>query len=134
MRGYNRAFVTQKEKDARKAVALNGSLLPGALSPSQQAIAAGLKSLREVSQMVGKPVRTLYNWYENYPNLFDITLLGCVAKLHQHMNDEEKVAEIRREALNDAAGAIRAATDTPYANVYQVRAYEQAAEIVDLME
>jgi phosphotransferase system IIB component len=82
----------------------------------------------------GGKERTLYDMYNNHPKRFDVTLLGCVAKLHQHMNDEEKVAEIRREALNDAAGAIRAATDTPYANVYQVRAYEQAAEIVDLME
>jgi phosphotransferase system IIB component len=104
------------------------------LSASREAKAAGLRGVREMAKLIGRPERTIYNWYDNYPKQFDITLLGCVAKLHQHMNDEEKVAEIRREALNDAAGAIRAATDTPYANVYQVRAYEQAAEIVDLME
>ena len=47
------------------------------MTPSQQAKAAGLKSIKEVSDMIGRPPQTLYNWNKNYPALFAAVLIGC---------------------------------------------------------
>jgi hypothetical protein len=57
------------------------------MTPSKQAKAAGLKSLRQVSQMQGykqdgRPVvseQTLTNWHRNKPLLFKTVIAGCVA-------------------------------------------------------
>ena len=47
------------------------------MTPSQQAKAAGLKSIKEVSDMTGRPPQTLYNWHKHYPTLFAAVLIGC---------------------------------------------------------
>lgn len=54
------------------------SKTPEQATPSQQAKASGLKSLEQMSQMVGKPTETLRNWHRDSPELFRILLAGCV--------------------------------------------------------
>ena len=49
------------------------------MTPSKQAKEAGLKSLKQVSVMTGKPVTTLHNWHKDSPRLFKIVLIGCAA-------------------------------------------------------
>ena len=49
------------------------------MTPSKQAKDAGLKSLKQVSEMTGKPVTTLHNWHKDSPQLFRIVLIGCAA-------------------------------------------------------
>lgn len=49
------------------------------MTPSQQAKAAGLKSLAQVAKMAGRSDRTLTNWHRNYPELFRVVIAGCVA-------------------------------------------------------
>lgn len=49
------------------------------MTPSQQAKAAGLKSLAVVAEMTGQSVQTLSNWAKNKPELFQIVLAGCKA-------------------------------------------------------
>lgn len=51
------------------------------MTPSQQAKAEGLKSLSQVSEMTGQSLQTLSNWAKNKPELFNIVLLGCKAKI-----------------------------------------------------
>lgn len=60
------------------------------MTPSQQAKAAGLKSLSQVRDMLGtsesgQPIvslQTLINWHKNKPKLFNAVILGC-AKVKQ---------------------------------------------------
>lgn len=47
------------------------------MTPSQQAKAAGLKSLLQVSEMTGQSMQTLSNWAKNKPKLFMVVLHGC---------------------------------------------------------
>ena len=44
--------------------------------PSDQAKAAGLKSLAQVSKLTGTSVQTLINWDKNKPLLFAVVLAG----------------------------------------------------------
>lgn len=61
------------------------------MTPSQQAKAAGLKSLSQVSDMLGtnkngRPMvslQTLNNWHKSKPLLFAAVLAGCAAKVKQ---------------------------------------------------
>jgi hypothetical protein len=53
------------------------------MTPSQQAKAAGLKSLEQMAQMAGKPTETLRNWHRENPELFRILLAGCVLEIAQ---------------------------------------------------
>lgn len=50
-------------------------------TPSQQAKAAGLKSLTQVSQITGVSLNTLTNWHRDKSELFRVVLLGCIAEL-----------------------------------------------------
>ena len=52
------------------------------MKPSEQCKAAGLKSLVALSEMSGESVQTLNNWYKNKPRLFELVLMGAVAKKH----------------------------------------------------
>ena len=52
------------------------------MTPSQQAKAAGLKSLLLVSEITGVSIQTLSNWAKDKPELFRIVLLGVVADLN----------------------------------------------------
>lgn len=50
------------------------------MKPSQQAKAAGLKSLAEVTRMTGVSKDTLNNWSKHKPELFSIVIKGCAAE------------------------------------------------------
>lgn len=51
------------------------------VTASKQAKELGLKSLKQVSEMINKSPQTLINWYKNEPEHFEVVLLGCAAKL-----------------------------------------------------
>jgi hypothetical protein len=48
------------------------------MTASEQAKAAGLKSLAEVADMVRKPTQTLRNWHRDSPELFAVVVAGAV--------------------------------------------------------
>lgn len=50
------------------------------MTPSKQAKGLGLKSLTQVSELTGQSLQTLTNWFNDKPELFEVVLLGCVAK------------------------------------------------------
>ena len=41
---------------------------------------AGLKNLKELSELTGRSVNTLRNYSDNFPGLFEIILLGAAEK------------------------------------------------------
>lgn len=47
------------------------------MSASEYAKSAGLKSLKEASDITGVSFQTLHNWYHNKPDLFRAVVLGC---------------------------------------------------------
>lgn len=49
------------------------------MTASEEAKAAGLKSLSEVSEMTKTSLQTLINWYNNKPELFAVVVAGCAA-------------------------------------------------------
>ena len=49
------------------------------MTPSEQAKAAGLKSLAEVTRLTGVSKETLTNWCKHKQRLFAIVLKGCLA-------------------------------------------------------
>jgi hypothetical protein len=51
----------------------------GVMTPSQQAKAAGLSSLAEVSRMTGQSPQTLNNWSRRKPDLFQVVIAGCAS-------------------------------------------------------
>jgi hypothetical protein len=51
------------------------------MTASKQAKALGLKSLTQVSELTGQSLQTLTNWFNDKPELFEVVLLGCAAKL-----------------------------------------------------
>ena len=57
------------------------------MTPSQQAKAAGMKSLAEVSQITGVQPQTLDNWCRNKKPLFAAVLIGC--RVIKEKNDDE---------------------------------------------
>jgi len=52
--------------------------------PSDIAKAAGLKSLKEISDATGKSVQTLNNWHKDEPDLFRIVVKGVAAEKFAH--------------------------------------------------
>jgi len=50
------------------------------MKPSEKCKLAGLKSLKELSEISGESVQTLNNWHKNKPMLFELTLKGAVVK------------------------------------------------------
>lgn len=51
------------------------------MTPSQQAKAAGLKSLTQVKDLTGISLNTLTNWHRDRPQLFEVVIEGCISKL-----------------------------------------------------
>ena len=49
------------------------------MTPSEQAKAAGLKSLAELAKISGVSVQTLINWHKKKPVLFAVVVAGAVA-------------------------------------------------------
>ena len=50
------------------------------MKPSEQAKAAGLNSLKELSEITKQSEQTLLNWHANKPEMFEIAILGAVQK------------------------------------------------------
>lgn len=48
-------------------------------TPSPEIILAGLKGIKEMSQMIDVSTQTLDNWFHNKPKLFKALLRDCVA-------------------------------------------------------
>lgn len=48
---------------------------------SKKAKELGLKSLTQASELTGQSLQTLINWFNDKPELFEVVLLGCAAKL-----------------------------------------------------
>ena len=57
------------------------------MTPSQQAKASGLKSLKQVTDLTDISKCTLTNWHRDRPKLFSIALEGCKARLANQPND-----------------------------------------------
>ena len=56
----------------------NANLIGGKLvTPSKQAKQAGLNSLAELSEISHVPVRTLQDWFNNYPQRFNFVCSGA---------------------------------------------------------
>jgi hypothetical protein len=53
------------------------------MTASQQAKAAGLKSLKQVSELTGASAQTLINWHKHKPKLFAVVLLGVKVAITQ---------------------------------------------------
>jgi len=51
------------------------------VTPSQQAKAAGLKSLSQVMEITGVSLQTLTNWHRHKPELFKTVILGCKERI-----------------------------------------------------
>ena len=51
------------------------------MTASKQAKELGLKSLTQVSELTGQSLQILTNWFNDKPELFEIVLFGCKAKL-----------------------------------------------------
>jgi len=51
------------------------------MTPSQQAKALGIKSMKQVSQMTEVSTQTLINWHRDKPELYRVVLLGCTVDL-----------------------------------------------------
>jgi hypothetical protein len=51
------------------------------MTASKKAKELGLKSLTQVSELTGQSLQTLTNWFNDKPELFEVVLLGCKAKL-----------------------------------------------------
>ena len=64
------------------------------MTPAQQAKAAGLKNLTQVSKSVRKSLNTLTNWHRDAPELFKIVLLGCMASLKRTGAENKKEAKL----------------------------------------
>ena len=57
------------------------------MTPSKQAKAAGLKSLRQVAQITKQSEQTLTNWHKHKPELFKVVLLGCCAVIASELGE-----------------------------------------------
>jgi len=53
------------------------------MSASWEAKLAGLKSIKQVSDITGVKRGTLRNWSRDKPKLFKVVLLGCVETIKQ---------------------------------------------------
>lgn len=56
------------------------------MKPSEKCKAEGLKSLVELSEIIGESVQTLNNWYKYKPKVFDAVLMWAVQ--HQQLREE----------------------------------------------
>jgi len=61
-------------------------------TPSQKAKQIGLKSLGVVIELTGQSAQTISNWAKNKPELFEVVLTGCAAKLKE--NDSAQLPQL----------------------------------------
>jgi hypothetical protein len=59
------------------------------MKPSEKCKAEGLKSLVELSEIIGESVQTLNNWYKHKPKVFDAVLMWAVQ--HLLLREEMKI-------------------------------------------
>ena len=59
------------------------------MKPSEKCKAEGLKSLVELSEVIGESVQTLNNWYKHKPKVFDAVLMWAVQ--HQQLSEDMKI-------------------------------------------
>lgn len=59
------------------------------MKPSEKCKAEGLKSLAELSEIIGESVQTLNNWYKFKPNVFNAVLMWAVH--HRRLAEEMKI-------------------------------------------
>ena len=52
------------------------------MTASQKAKELGFKNLAQVQELSGQSQQNLDNWFKKKPLLFDVVLLGCLAKLN----------------------------------------------------
>jgi len=57
------------------------------MTASKKAKKLGLKSLTQVGELTKQSPQTLINWFNDKPELFEVVLLGCLAKLRETSND-----------------------------------------------
>lgn len=50
------------------------------ITASEAAKSHGLKTLTEIARLSGVPRRTLYDWYNDKSELFEVVCLGCRVK------------------------------------------------------
>lgn len=53
------------------------------MTASKQTKELGLKSLTQVSELTKQSPQTLINWFNDKPELFEVVLFGCLAKLRE---------------------------------------------------
>ncbi len=52
------------------------------MSASKKAKELGFKNLAQVQELSGQSQQNLDNWFKKKPLLFEVVLLGCLAKLN----------------------------------------------------
>jgi hypothetical protein len=69
------------------------------MTASEQAKAAGLKSLAQVSELTGVSFQTLNNWSKHKPDLFRVVLLGCAESgfIKKMEEAQEMIGDVRIE-------------------------------------
>jgi hypothetical protein len=63
---------------------INSLLQKESITASMLAKAAGIKSLKQVSEATGASAQTLINWHKHKPKLFAVVLLGAKVAITQH--------------------------------------------------
>jgi hypothetical protein len=53
------------------------------MTASQKAKELGFKNLAQVQELSGQSQQNLDNWFKKKPVLFEVVLLGCLAKLNE---------------------------------------------------
>jgi len=89
------------------------------MTPSQQAKAAGLKSLQQVVAFHGlkdngEPmlnIKTLRNWHEHKPSIFKTMLIGTAIQIEGYTNIKNldayiKSIEAENKELNEACNSV----------------------------
>lgn len=64
------------------------------MTASQQAKAAGLKSLLQVQKLTKQSAQTLINWHRDKPELFRVVIAGCVSVAKAEIADNERLDRI----------------------------------------
>lgn len=63
--------------------------------------AAGLFGLNHLSELTGKSVTTLHNWYTNTPDFFEVLLMGAVLRYQaDQANTAGEPATINRDGYS----------------------------------
>lgn len=64
------------------------------MTPAKMAKELGLNGLAQVKELTKKSDQTLTNWCNDQPDLFEIVLLGCVAKAEEIAFKDAPIEEL----------------------------------------